>query len=305
MGSKELSMQLSRLLILLVAQVAHSCYEKDDISIHSPNDVPLVSESDQVELFFLRAELFKAAKWTHSSPLLGALNGYHSGIGFQTANGTTWQVEYDADDFLGAVFPKVADGEVKWTNDAEVCLTAYIRDTYWSSGVSLATVSGATYNELAQTIGQYISNHSGYQAFTPLDATGNDIFVGADTCTDFTHAMLMQLESMGVSLKPVIPTLSSQLSRFKNSSIPPERVHVGLMHPINTVEVLEFYSRMRAVIDAQSWSGRLLDIVLLGLELEAKVFFVLDTSDASHRSYFKYSLNGTKPMSIDLVDLRR
>ena len=72
-------MQLSRLLILLVAQVAHSCYEKDDISIHSPNDVPLVSESDQVELFFLRAELFKAAKWTHSSPLLGALNGYHSG----------------------------------------------------------------------------------------------------------------------------------------------------------------------------------------------------------------------------------
>ena len=72
-------MQLSRLLILLVAQVAHSCYEKHDISIHSPNDVPLVSESDQVELFFLRAELFKAADWTHGSPLFGALNGYHSG----------------------------------------------------------------------------------------------------------------------------------------------------------------------------------------------------------------------------------
>ena len=223
---------------------------------------------------------------------------------------------------MGAVFPTVAGGEVMWTNDAEVCLTPYIRDTYWSSGVSLATVSGATYNELALTIGQYISNHSGYQAFTPLDATGqettidslltssccvtgNDILVRADTCTDFTHAMLMQLESMGVSLKPVIPTKSSQFSLFTNSSIPPERVRVGLMHPINTIEVVEFYSRMRAVIDAQSWSGRLLDIVLLGLESEAKVFFVLDTSDTSHRSYFKYSLNSTRPMSIDLVDLRR
>ena len=41
------------------------------------------------------------------------------------------------------------------------------------------------------------------------------------------------------------------------------------MHPISTFEVVEFYSRMRVVIDAQSWSGRLLDIVLLGLEPEA------------------------------------
>jgi hypothetical protein len=298
-------MRLLPVLLLVVARVAQGCYEKDDWSIRTPEDFPLVPETEQIELFFLRAELEKAAKWSHNTTFFGALNGYHSGIGFRATNGTTWQVEYDADDFVGAVFPKVQLGKVMWTNEAEVCATPYIRDTYWSRATTLATVSGTAYNKLAQTIGRYIQNHSSYQAFTPVAPPGNAVLMRADTCTDFTHAVLRKLELMKVPLKPVIPTTSSQFSLHVNASAPLERIQIGSLHPVSTIEVLEFYTRLRAVIDAKTWSGRILDIVLLGLELETKVFYILDTTDPSHESYFKYILNNTRPMTVDLVDLRR
>ena len=105
--------------LLTLALALHPSYgcSPGDIQVHTPADFPLAAASDSIEVFFLRAALLKD---TLHSPVAELLNGFHSGVGFRASNGSTWQFEYDADDFIPAVIPTVQNGTIRWTNEAEV-----------------------------------------------------------------------------------------------------------------------------------------------------------------------------------------
>ena len=41
------------------------------------------------------------------SGMIGGINGFHSGVGFRSSNGSMWQFEFDAINFNQAVVPQV------------------------------------------------------------------------------------------------------------------------------------------------------------------------------------------------------
>jgi len=263
------------------------------------SDVPLVSPNDTIEVFFLRAPLLESSL---NTTMMGAFNAFHSGVGFSASNGSTWQFEYDAQHFIGALFPEVADLTIKWDNAAEVCMTPFLRKTYWKLALLVHTITGAQYNSLADTIGGYSAKHPLYQTFTVYNSAEQLPYHQADTCSDFTWTLFSTMKALGFprGLGPIIPPATSQFALFGNSSVPPKTVK--MWNPIERLKVLEFYELLHNTYQSfttEKIGGGIFDALLFLWQFhERHEFYVF--VDAN--TYLEVSLNRTTPLAVRVND---
>lgn len=115
-----------------------ACSDPGTSPVHSPSDFPPAMPNASIEVYFLRAPLLESHV---KGSYLGLLNMWHSAVGFRADNGTFWQFEYDARDFVGALYPQVQpNGTLTWNNLAEVCFRPDVgqRQTYWQFSAQVA-----------------------------------------------------------------------------------------------------------------------------------------------------------------------
>jgi len=297
---------LGGLLILantLIAAV-RACASDGDYSIKTPSDFPLVSPDDTIDVLFLRAPLLEAAH----GDLMGAIKGFHSGVGFRShANRTTWQFEFDAINFIGAVIPEVKDGEVIWNNTAEVCARDEIRYTYWQVGTSVATITGAEYNQMQHVIGWYAHNNSVYQGLTVVRSDGTESLMHrSNTCSDFTWTFFMALKQLigPDRFQPAVLPITTQFTLLADDNINP--VKVSAQDPEHKRSIADFFQKFANIqSDLQHKVSKLReawDSFRLWMEIRKHVFYVLDQSDTSRQTYLLVHLNKTSSMRSEAVD---
>ena len=282
---------------------ACACGDPGDYSITKLSQVPSVQASDRVQVYFLRAPLLQSRL---NSTALGALGLFHSGVGFRSLNQTTWQVELDAVDFNGALFPSVSNDNVTtWDHStAQVCGLDFIRRTYWDRAALVTTISGVQYAELAATIASYTrSGHTTYQGFAVEQQGQLQHF--SSTCTDFTWHIFGKLRSMHVTLNPIVLPASSQITLFANTSVKIQRVNVS-SDPFERANVATFYWKQSALYQdlihhANSSTVRTIgDFYRLVVGLSGYEYYVLAGDD--HEVYIKVQLNHTRPVSLLVTD---
>jgi len=181
----------------------------NDTTTNDLSKMPQAPAQGDIKVFYLQAPLLKA----QYGNLLGSIDLFHGGVGFEMPGGKQFAVEYDAiAGLFGALFPVTENGTLKtdgnkvvWNNQAEVPYMDLVDMTYWTNKTEVATINPAVYSKVREYVLGYLDKHPRYRLWTVIegqDVHAKPVQLASQTCVDFVWDVLGAINDNGGCLSP-------------------------------------------------------------------------------------------------------
>eukprot|EP01132_Coremiostelium_polycephalum_P009617 gene9617-11784_t len=221
-----------------------------------------------------------------SNMILGQLNAFHSGLGFQTL---TTNEEYTVDfiarpSIITSIFPEnVSDTDIIWDTWGTVRVLNYINDTYWSSRPKVMQITGEQFQQFLCWVPLYNETYPYYSLFDIRDNRTQELFTKSVTCNDFVWASFSTLYDLGAKIINQTLTKRDYVTLFVTEE--PIRVY-NPRDPANWNSLNTFYKNM--IFQSNETASELIDHLI---QMFSGEFFLYING-----SYYNLTLAYTMPI---------
>jgi len=281
---------LSPLLLFVYPLFYANACERDSRNVVD-TQVPRLSPTEEVEVYFMRAPLLK----NRFKDNLADLGLYHASVGIRLrGNRSTWTFEFDAVSFTGALLPTIVnDTDLIWNVGSEVCLETDLehnplRMLYWTTATLVTILNGAQYNDFVDWVEHFARNPPLYQSLNVFSAEMDppQMWRQAVTCGDFVWDAFSHLkDSIGAELRPMVQPSTTSMALLKDPSKAPE-----VVDSTSDGDVVAFYKALSTAMADMASKGKdwhLGDLMRAALELKKAEFYIFISGTKYLRVYLR------------------